>query len=32
MKEGGAAMAIDSVGGLCCTEIQGEQQADSDEG
>lgn len=29
MKGGGAEMAVDSVGGLCCTEIQREQQTDS---
>lgn len=32
MKGGGAEMVADSVGGLCCTEIQRERQTDSDGG
>lgn len=32
MKGGGAEMVVDSVGGLCCTEIQRERQTDSDGG
>lgn len=32
MKGGGAEMVVDSVGGLCCTEIQEERQTGSDGG
>lgn len=32
MKGGGAEMVADSVGGLCCAEIQRERQTDSDGG